>query len=517
MSNTAAVQRIPDSDDRGQESAFAVAPSHDGPAADPLELPPFVLRQQVAERLAAHRARRASAIDSQPAAAVAPAAPSPASAAPAAAADFARSRSAHIAATVAERYAQSISYRNFLAAEAERSVRQAEAAADVANINAKAIAYAQQQLLSDLEHWDPDPEDFALGPVPVDCSGQPGYTALSAAAERQGAEVRLPLGFDVAPGACAVPGSAASYTALPHGKPSFTVRPFEDAAPTPSVPERLITSPAAQEADPSDDSESLLLDEEIAFRQDPSFDEFTREPLPLNVNLLEFPRQLVAARKARPRLAEGPLREDFENGAPEGQLRIFEVHPSQISGQAPDAAAAFDPAGPEWSSILLSAHTHTEAEPSTHPSFVPGTRPCPAPIAHRLMAALVDGAILVGTMAAFIGVFVFTVTHLSGSPEVIRVPLLTGAGAAAALLLTFAVGYHLLFFSVSGATPGMRYARIAPCTFSEESPTRAAMRLRFLYMVLAALPCGLGLLWAFLDEDSLGWHDRLSGIYQRSY
>jgi hypothetical protein len=29
---------------------------------------------------------------------------------------------------------------------------------------------------------------------------------------------------------------------------------------------------------------------------------------PLAVNLIEFPRELVAARKLRPRLAEGPLR-----------------------------------------------------------------------------------------------------------------------------------------------------------------------------------------------------------------
>ena len=30
-------------------------------------------------------------------------------------------------------------------------------------------------------------------------------------------------------------------------------------------------------------------------------------------------------------------------------------------------------------------------------------------------------------------------------------------------------------------------------------------------------PLGMGLLWAVFDEDHLGWHDRISGTYQRSY
>ena len=49
--------------------------------------------------------------------------------------------------------------------------------------------------------------------------------------------------------------------------------------------------------------------------------------MPLAANLIEFPRELVAARKVRPRLAEGPLR-DAEPQA--GQLRIFEVEPESI-------------------------------------------------------------------------------------------------------------------------------------------------------------------------------------------
>jgi len=77
--------------------------------------------------------------------------------------------------------------------------------------------------------------------------------------------------------------------------------------------------------------------------------------------------------------------------------------------------------------------------------------------------------------------------------------------------------YQLLFFTFSNATPGMNYARIGLCTFSDENPTRAQMRRRALAFLLSAIPLGLGLLWSWIDSDRLGWHDRLSRMYQRSY
>src|ERR1039458_2569874 len=90
------------------------------------------LRLQVAERLPAHRSRRAG--------------PAIAEVSPAAT-RRADGRAARIAAAVAQRYANSPTYRAFLAAEAERAVEQARAAAEVAALNAMAVAAAQQNLL----------------------------------------------------------------------------------------------------------------------------------------------------------------------------------------------------------------------------------------------------------------------------------------------------------------------------------------------------------------------------------
>jgi uncharacterized RDD family membrane protein YckC len=77
--------------------------------------------------------------------------------------------------------------------------------------------------------------------------------------------------------------------------------------------------------------------------------------------------------------------------------------------------------------------------------------------------------------------------------------------------------YQTLFFSFAGATPGMRCARIALCTFEGGNPTRKAMRRRIVAALLSASPLGLGFFWATLDEDRLTWHDRIARVYLRSY
>jgi uncharacterized RDD family membrane protein YckC len=141
--------------------------------------------------------------------------------------------------------------------------------------------------------------------------------------------------------------------------------------------------------------------------------------------------------------------------------------------------------------------------------------PQTAPLSLRLMAGVVDGCIIVGSFLAFTATFAFTVGHtFAGGSAATGNPL---SLKSAAVLGFLGLAYHLLFFTFAEATPGMRYARIGLCTLSDENPTRAAMRRRIFAMLLSACPLGIGFLWACLDEDSLGWHDRISRMYQRSY
>jgi hypothetical protein len=517
------------------------------------------LKEQVAQRLAAHRARRTGS--------------SPANNSVHPIAKPSNTRAARIAATVAERYAHSQSYRAFLAAQAEAAIREAEAAADVAALSARAIADAQYQLLAELDQW-------SLTPPP-----EPELLPASSPATK--------------------PEPIATTQ---NSSPGLTIRLYED---TPARPHSPTVSNQIHTRAPVDEDETFALDEEIAFRHAPVFEE-AFPPIDIPANLIEFPRQLVAARKARPRLAEGPLREDAADiQAPQTtQLRIFEVEAAQIS-----TSPIVESVEPEWSSIRLAAHPVSAAVESPEAPYIPAPVPQAARLSLRLMASIVDGCIVTAAFLLFTAAFILTVNKLESrasshtnttlntalttpttsdsttdssqttasvtdqsaslepasfqtasfhitnrrsgrrktfsslptptslqpdtpqatSPQAAdsatsiptigqmstgiasQIGVQTAAIASLVTLAFFGLLYQLLFFTFSDATPGMRYARIGLCTFADDNPTRSAMRRRILAVLLAACPAGIGFLWACMDEDGLGWHDRISRMYQRSY
>jgi uncharacterized RDD family membrane protein YckC len=223
---------------------------------------------------------------------------------------------------------------------------------------------------------------------------------------------------------------------------------------------------------------------------------------PLAVSLVEFPRELVAARKVRPRLAEGPLRETSQ-ATGRDQLKIFEVAPESIS-----QTVRIGPAGAEWSPIRLDNDPVSSAAGDER-SFTHEIPLKPAPLEDRLMAGIFDLALVVAAFALFVLVFVSCTAHPpTGKPALLAGGLVLGG---------FYLLYQYLFFKYAEGTPGMRYAKIALCTFEDENPARKAMCRRVFFMLLSAAPLGLGFAWAWFDPDRLGWHDRLSRIYQRSY
>lgn len=214
----------------------------------------------------------------------------------------------------------------------------------------------------------------------------------------------------------------------------------------------------------------------------------------LAVNLVESPRELVAPRKARPRLAEGPLLAETHPGT------VFEDDPKALPQKMKIGAAATDWLPIRLDTVSVASH---EAKP------VQGAPLQTASIEDRLMAGIFDLALVVAAFALFVLVFVSCTTH----PPTGKAAMI---GAAVALSAFFVL-YQYLFFKFAEGTPGMRYAKIALCTFDDENPTREAMCRRIMYLVLSAAPLGMGFVWACFDPDRLGWHDRMSRIYQRSY
>jgi uncharacterized RDD family membrane protein YckC len=224
--------------------------------------------------------------------------------------------------------------------------------------------------------------------------------------------------------------------------------------------------------------------------------------LPIHANLIEFPRELIATRKMRPRRAEGPFADGLDR-----QLSIFEVDPGAISIDPVETIA--EPPSiwhePEWSGIELEPETLVEPQYQDEP--VPLLNLELAPFSHRLTAALVDGALVT---AVFVGAALVTAVSFSHAPA----PKIVVLSAVAAYLF-LAMLYQTIFLTLDEATPGMYFAGISLCTFDSQIPTQAQLRSRLGALLLSVLPMGLGLAWALFDEDHLSWHDRLSHTYLR--
>lgn len=482
-------------------------------------------KQEVNRRIAAHRNRKASEQ---------PVTPEPAAAM--------NSKAAEAAARVAARYAKAPSYSQMQAEEARVAVRAAQIATKVA-LEAQAAAHSA---LAELHAASERP---ARGPAVVESiartaveeptlpfTDEPAQAAASAVAI-EAAEASPAQELSVAIEASSVFEELVPETAITIGEPEIAVTPagagveivfpeveleFEtepepERAPAPVVldreslsvrwdadlPSRTIELPVA--AAPSRKQEEFSLAAEDWWTPAQVHETLHSEPLevntqPAHANLIEFPRELVAARKMRPRIAEPqPL---------EGQLSIFEVDPGTVS-ITPDAehgAAPDEPiyVGPEWSGIELDAHPEELSAPAAAPVE---NKPDVAPLGRRLMTYVVDGSLI---LACFCGLAVAAFSHMAHVPA----PRTAEAMIAVGLALTGLL-YNALFFSFGVSTPGMFYANIALSTFDDELATATQTRRRLGAMLLSLAPFGLGLVWAVFDDDHLSWHDRISGTYLR--
>lgn len=425
-------------------------------------------KEELNAKLTAHRSRRGSSADQPPLLPDLNAGPGKT--------DRGSSR---IAAKVAERYANVPSYREVLAQEAARAAQEATEAAQKAQIAVQAVLDGLEIGGNDGSRAGMQAEIVPDGAATVPVSRweemrEPAAAVPTLASLPAGVEIPAPVQYRV------------SEASLP-------------PAPRPAAPWQAARLEPVQPSGPV----------ELELFSDP-MEAATIEPAqPLPARVIEFPRELVASRKARPRLEEGPLRGDEEKS----QLRIFEVEPEAVSHQA-----AVEPVLPEWHSIRLDAaprhgietgiSTGEMAGESTSRILIEGAI-YSASLEDRLMAGIVDLCLVLAGFLLFATTFVACTAHPpAGKPAVM--------GAAVALTVFFVI-YQWMFFSFAEGTPGMRYAKIALCTFGDENPTRAAMKGRIVALMLAALPLGLGFLWAFFDEDRLGWHDRMTRTYQRSY
>ena len=641
MSKSAVVKSVHLPEQPSEDQAFTLT-------SPPVGTPAW--KQEVNDRLAAHRTRRGNTQES----AEAGSEDSPRSAS---------SRAAEAAARVAARYAKAPSYKQLLAGEARAVVRAAGAAAEAAR-NAQAAAQAvltglefapeEPQSWQTHQHIASSPAEMLAAPAvhPQHASGrwQDAPPAQMTAAELAWREYEAVHGPQHFPAAAQAPGvtSRSQPGVKPHWEEELPLPGSSAQSRDEWAEMRLHPGPQESEqyrnglrtGDPQNRRFHDLRTENHsgpALAHDP-IGEATVEPMqPIAANLIEFPKELVAARKARPRQAEGPF---YDAAKDSPQLSIFEVDPEQLAPPIYLSDAHIDVAPPEWAKIELdhshdqrietfedsrpqehnrveevyayqpasealeyrddpavewdrSSQAYAESETEASAGFKsvgqgwqadspsgshavsnadshaapnsasqhgavgdlerdaqsakqstmriasparakdsraaawesivnlpnpvrtvvassPGLNLQVAPLSDRMLAAVVDGALVTLAFLAAAVVVVASTNH----PPAGRIALIAGACG----MLLFWMLYQFLFFSYAEeGTPGMRYARIALCSFEDDNPGRSQMRKRIPAMLVSALPAGLGLAWALVDGDHLALHDHLTRTYQRKY
>lgn len=377
-------------------------------------------------------------------------------------------RAATAAARVAARFSKAPSYSDMQAAEARAALREAE----VATRAALEAQVAAQAALANLERAAENEFDYAEETQTI-AAPQWQRDEPWQKDEPDSAANPEPISYETV-------GAPESFYAPTGGHPAND-RPEDQSAVS-----RANVSPSSEASHPR-----------------------TVEAQPIHGNVIHFPREIVATRRMRPRLA------GYEPSAQEqmGQLSIFEVDPSTISIE-PTASTVVETtlptpswSGPEWSALEL------DIEPEEREAFDEGPPTISvgielAPFELRLMAATVDFAlILCLACAAVFGI----AGHFTHAPSMKSAEIV---GAVA--LLAGGILYQAFFLLTMLSTPGMMYAGIAFCTFDDERATRVQLRKRVTALLASVLPMGLGIAWSIFDEGHLSWHDRISRTYHRS-
>ena len=370
-------------------------------------------------------------------------------------------RAARAVARVTARYANAPSYSEMLAEEARAAMRAAQAAQKAAEDAHAAV----QMVLAGLEAASSAEPEKAPGPQLASAQKRRQESAVALAEAPTAAQTQVASQPETDPFAemCLAPLEAAAAASASAGPASF---------------------------------------------------DFDGEPQPIPANLIQFPREIIATRRLRPRRIEGPLAE-HESAPP--QLSIFEVDPAIISTQ-PVPPVMNEPAAPVWMIRELArpdsqapalepqaeeAHIEEPAAQDTATSAIVDL----APVNRRLLAIVIDSSLTLAAFAALVRLAAPAAGFLHNQ----RI-----AEVCAVFLLALAcAGFQVLFAGFTKATPGMRYAGIGLCTVDGYVPERRQRCARLLALLLSVLPLGMGLAWSLFDEDRLTWHDRLSGTYLR--
>jgi uncharacterized RDD family membrane protein YckC len=133
---------------------------------------------------------------------------------------------------------------------------------------------------------------------------------------------------------------------------------------------------------------------------------------------------------------------------------------------------------------------------------------CDAPVAaptHRLVAAAVDGSLILVGVGVFLAIFFFSGGQVALDRQALSFIL--------GVTIVISLFYRALWCLANGDSPGMRFAGLRLVDFDGRRPDREQRGIRQIASLLSVLSAGLGLVWALVDEENLTWHDHISKTF----
>jgi uncharacterized RDD family membrane protein YckC len=288
--------------------------------------------------------------------------------------------------------------------------------------------------------------------------------------------------------------SVAVAAPLVEAEAARTAATARDPRPAPSAP------PAATAPPPFYRPDDSSWREEVSSRVD-SFRSRRRGRYDSNASLsLNFDLAYEAETQAQP--AELPKIIEFPRPAappvPEELAEPVVEKPRILEAEEPLEEVAAPVATPPVPSITLEPATETVAAYGQEREILLWL----APASQRIFAGLVDALVV----AIATGLFGLTFLQMSGAAPSGRM----AAGFALVLPAFFWALYQYIFLVYGGTTPGLQMTGLRLTTFDGNPVPRRLRRWRALATMVSCASLGLGFLWALVDEDGLGWHDRIT-------
>lgn len=128
-----------------------------------------------------------------------------------------------------------------------------------------------------------------------------------------------------------------------------------------------------------------------------------------------------------------------------------------------------------------------------------------AMINQRVFGGIVDAALVLCGFGAFAAAFFEIASSVTYTKAAIAI--------AVAIPAIFWMVYQYLFLTYAGRTPGMIMSHMYLVNFEGGEPNQRRRRQRAISMIVSLISGGVGFGWAFLDPDTLCWHDSISRTY----